>query len=177
MRKVLISTLLILMYSIVTGQIQKDFAYYNSETYRLYTEANWKELIPIAKEGIAYGHDFYYLRMRLGIAYFEQEKYTEAKKQFEIALEFDEGSSDAKSYSYYCLLYLGRKKEAIKYYNVLNEKPKVINALYFESGVKLSDNKASVRNSEYIFLGLNHNFGKNVSLFHGYQRLGADFAT
>jgi len=177
MRKTLISTIFILMYNIVVGQIQKDFAYYNSETYRLYTEANWKELIPIAKEGIANGHDFYYMRMRLGIAYFEQEKYTDAKKQFEKALEFDAGSLDAKSYSYYCLSYLGRKKEAIKYYNVHNEKSKFISALYFEPGIKLSDNKASVRNSEYIFLGLNHNFGKNVSLFHGYQRLGSDFAT
>ena len=177
MRKTLTSTIFILVYNIAVGQIQKGFAYYNSETYRLYTEANWEELIPIAKEGIANDHDFYYLRMRLGISYFEQEKYTEAKKQFEKALGFDAGNPEAKSYSYYCLLYLGRKKEAIKYYNVLNEKSKFISSLYFEPGVKISDNKASVRNSKYFFLGLNHDLGKNASLFHGYQRLAADFST
>lgn len=159
------------------GQSQKDFAYYNKETYRLYEEANWTELIPLAQEAISNGHDFYYMRMRLGIAYYQLEQYTQAKKHFEKALEFDEGSIDAKSYLYYCYLYLGRKKEALKYYDVFDEKSKFIGSLYAEPGIKISDNKASVRNSNYFFLGLNHNLGKNVSLFHGYQRLGADFAT
>jgi tetratricopeptide (TPR) repeat protein len=176
MYKALISTIFILIYHIALGQMQKDFAYYNSETYRLYEEANWKELIPMANESIANGHDFYYMRMRLGIAYFQQEKYVQAKTNFEKSLEFDEGSIDAKSYLYYCLLHLGRKKEAAKFYSVDNEKPKFISSIYFEPGIKISDNKASVRNSKYFFLGLNHDIGKNVSLFHGYQRLAADFA-
>lgn len=177
MRKALTTFLFIFSTSIVFGQIQKDFAYYNNESYRLYSESNWDELIPLAKEGINHGHDFYYMRMRLGIAYFEQKKYTQAKKQFDKALEFDSGSADAKSYAYYCLLYLGRKKEAIKYFDVFNEKSKFFNSLYFEPGIKISNNNASVRNSTFFFLGLNHDLGKNISLFHGYQRLKADFVT
>ncbi len=152
MRKTLITLLCILISGIVIGQIQKDFAYYNNETYRLYTEANWNELIPIAKESIENGHDFYYMRMRLGIAYFEKKNYTQAIKQFKKALKFDEGSADAKSYAYNCLLYLGREKEAIKYYNANNAKSSFFNSIYVEPGIKLSDNKASVRNSKYFFL-------------------------
>ena len=75
MRKRLITLLCVLMSGIAIGQTQKDFAYYNNETNRLYTEANWHELIPIAKESIENGHDFYYMRMRLGIAYFEKKNY------------------------------------------------------------------------------------------------------
>lgn len=177
MRKALILFLCISLSNIVFGQIKEDFAYFNSETYRLYNEANWDELIPLAKESLENGHDFYYMRMRLGIAYFEKRKYVQANKQFKKALEFDGGSADAKSYSYYCLLYLGREKEAIKYHNVFNEKSKFFNSLYFEPGIKISDNNASVRNSTFFFLGLNHDLGKNISLFHGYQRLKADFVT
>lgn len=176
MHKTLITFFCILMGGFVIGQTQKDFAYYNNETYRLYSEARWDELIPLALESIEIGHDFYYIRMRLGIAYFENANYTKALVHFNKALNFDKGSTDAKSYSYSCLLYLGREKEAIKYFGVSGTKPKFFHSLYFEPGTKLSDNKASVRNSRYIFLGLNHDLGKTVTLFHGYQRLGADFA-
>ena len=177
MRKALIMVLFILPTGFAFGQVQKDFTFYNNETYKLYTEAKWNALIPLAKESIKQGHDFYFMRMRLGIAYYEKKNYTLALRQFKKALEFDEGSSDAISYSYYCLHYLGREKEAIKYFNVLDKKSQFFNSIYLEPGIKISNNKASVRNSKYFFVGMNHDIGKNIALFHGYQRLGADFAT
>lgn len=48
--------------------------------------------------------------------------------------------------------------------------------MYFEPGIKLSDNKTSTRNTYYMFLGLNHELGNRISLFHGYQRLRSDFS-
>lgn len=142
----------------------------------MYTEARWKELIPLAKEGIEMGHDFYYIRMRLGIAYFEGKNYTKAIKHFKNALEFDQGSTDAWNYLNLCYQYLGREKEAIKYYNVTKEKSKFFNSFYFEPGIKITDNSTSTRDVRYFFLGLNHNLGRSVSLFHGYQHLASDFA-
>jgi len=168
---------LLIMSTSVYGQIEHDFVYYNNETYKLYTEKNWKDLIPLAKEGIEKGHDFYYMRMRLGIAYYELGKYIPAKKQFEKALDFYPSSPDVKSYLHNSYLYLGRNQEARAFYNISDEKPKFIRSIYFEPGMKLSNERSSTRNMKYIFLGLNHEFGHRVSLFHGYQRLGADFVT
>ena len=158
------------------AQEQRDFSYYNNETYQLYLDANWDSLIQLAKESIAAGHDFYYLRVRIGIAYFEQKKYIQAIRHFEKALEFTPGSLDVKSYLYYSYLYLGRAKEANKYYGSVDDSVKFFSAAFFESGIKLSDNKANTRNTRFAFVGLGHDFGKSVSLFHGYQRLTADFA-
>lgn len=163
--------------SSVFGQTDHDFVYYNNETYKLYIEKNWNDLIPLAKEGIENGHDFYYMRMRLGIAYYELGKYIPAKKQFEKALDFYPISPDAKSYLYYCYLFLGRGQEGRAFYNINEENPKFFRSVYFEPGIKISDNQSRTRNMRYFFLGLNHEFGNRVSLFHGYQRLGADFVT
>lgn len=163
--------------SSANGQVENDFVYYNNESYKLYTNARWKELIPLAKESIETGHDFYYMRMRLGIAYYEVGKYIQAKRQFEKALDFYPSSVDAKNYLHYCYLYLGRNQEARAFYNINDEKPKFVRSLYFEPGIKLSDGTSSTRDVRYFFVGLNHELGHRISFFHGYQRLGADFVT
>ncbi len=177
MYKILKILPLILAFNIALGQGEKNFAYYNNETYKLYSEARWQELIPLAKESIQNGFDFYYMRMRLGIAYFEQGHYSPAKKQFEKALKFDPESPDPQSYLYYCNQYLGRQQEAMTYYDINHEKSKFIQSIYFEPGFKFTDNTTQTRDLRYVFIGLNHEFGHRFTLFHGYQRLSADFVS
>lgn len=176
MYKIIILVFIILFSNLIQAQEQKDFTFYNNETYLLYQKANWESLIQLGKESLSEGNDFYYMRMRLGIAYYEQQKYIQAIPQFEKALEFTPGSQDAVNYLYYCHIFLGRIKEAKKYYDINEEEGQFISALSFETGIKLSDNKAYTRDTRYAFLGLSHNIGKRISLFHGYQRLAADFA-
>ncbi len=176
MYKIIILVFVISFSNLLQAQEQKDFNFYNKETYRLYQEENWESLVNLGKQGLSAGHDFYYMRMRIGIAYYEQQKYIQAIPQFEKALEFTPGSQEAVNYLYYCYLYLGRIKEAKKYYDINEEDGQFISSLTFESGIKLSDDKAYTRDTRYAFLGLSHNIGKSISLFHGYQRLLADFA-
>ncbi len=176
MYKIIILVFIISFPNLLLAQEQKDFTYYNNETYRLYQEANWESLAKLGKEGLSAGHDFYYMRMRIGIAFYEQQKYIQAIPQFEKALEFTPGSQDAMSYLYYCHIYLGRTNEAKKYYDINEEEGQFISSLAFEPGIKLSDNKAYTRDTRYAFFGLGHNISKSISLFHGYQRLVADFA-
>ncbi len=176
MYKIIMVLAFILLSNFVFAQEQRDFAFYNNETYDLYTAANWSELISIAKESIKKGHDSFYIRMRVGIALYEQKKYTQAIKHFEKGLAYYPENADAKSYLYYCYLFLGRRQTALLYNTDGKENPKFIKSIYFEPGIKLTDNKTSTRDTKYIFIGLNHELGKRVSLFHGYQRLGSNFA-
>lgn len=176
MYKIIIISAFFIITNFAIAQEQRDFAYYNNETYELYMKANWEELIPLAKESLKNGHDSYYIRMRLGIAHYELKKYTQAIRQFKHALELFPESADAKSYMYYSYLFLGRRQEAFLYNTTPDRKFKYFQSMYFEPGIKLSDNKTSTRNTYYMFLGLNHELGNRISLFHGYQRLRSDFS-
>lgn len=176
MHKIIFFLFIISITNVLQAQVQKDFAYYNNETYQLYLDADWESLSELGKESIAYGHDFYYMRIRIGIAYYEQKKYLQAIRHFEKALEFSPGSQEVGEYLYYCYLYLGRANEAKKYYSSEETKAKLFNSTTFEPGIKFSDNRALTRNTKYAFIGLSHELTKIISLFHGYQRLVADFA-
>ncbi len=89
-----------------------SFADIDSETYHLYEEAKWKELINLGQEGLESGIDYYYLRMRLGIAEFNIKHYQSALDHFRKALKFSESDPVALEYLYYSLLWSGRKQEA-----------------------------------------------------------------
>jgi len=159
------------------GQTEKNFAYFNNETYKLYLDKNWDELIVVAKESILEGHDAYYLRMRLGIAYYESGKYIPAITHFKKAIQFDANNPLAKEYLYYCHFHLGRFMEAKKYFNYSGLKNRFFNSIYFEPGIKVTDGNVSTGDIKYVLVGLNHELGPNINLFHGYQRLGADLET
>ncbi len=98
----------------LSSQDKRGFAYYDAITYELYLDSSWKELIKTGKEALKEGLDYYYLRMRLGIASFETEDYSRAQEHFTRALEFNSADEVAKEYLYYTLLYYGRDIEAGK---------------------------------------------------------------
>ena len=45
------------------------------KTFGLYKEQNWSELIFWGKKAISEGNDYFYLRMRLGIAFYKRNNY------------------------------------------------------------------------------------------------------
>lgn len=175
-RLILIVSLLIASTDL-QSQAEKNFSYYNNETYNLYQEQNWEKLIDMGKESIQEGHDFYYLRMRIGISYYSRGKFVPAIRHFKKALNFDDSSYDAKEYLYFCHFYMGRLMEAKKYFNHANLKNQFFKSIYLEPGLKISDGSSATGNIKYIFAGLNHELGANINFFHGYQRLAADFVT
>ncbi|MCU0409034.1 MAG: hypothetical protein MUD02_08815, partial [Bacteroidales bacterium] len=72
---------------VLRAQDNTDFRYHDSLTYKLYTDKNWNELISAAKKALHDGHDYYYLRMRIGIAYYEKKQYASAATHFRKAGE------------------------------------------------------------------------------------------
>ncbi len=87
-------------------------SYVDSVSYVYLLNGNIKDLISISQQAFDVGIDFYFLRYRLGISYFNQKKYLLAIKHFSKALEYYPGDFYTKEYLFYCNLYLNNLDEA-----------------------------------------------------------------
>ena len=90
----------------------ENFRSVDKSTYLQYTQKNWDSLIQIGNHAVKSGIDYFYLRQRLGIAYYNKENYLKAAQQFEKALKFNSSDATAQEYLYYCYIYSNQKKEA-----------------------------------------------------------------
>lgn len=96
----------------VISQQGNEFTGKDKTTYDLYLDGSWKELIRFGEEAIREGADYYYLRMRLGIAAYELKDYSRAIRHFSKALEFNSSDNNALEYLYFSYLFYGREMEA-----------------------------------------------------------------
>lgn len=96
----------------VRAQEGADFNRVNTETYRLYLEQEWDSLTDMGNEALKQGLDYYYLRLRLGIAFHNTKNYRKAASHFSKALEFNRGDPVALEYLYYSLLFSGQDEAA-----------------------------------------------------------------
>jgi hypothetical protein len=90
----------------------QDFLSLDKETYNLYMEKKWDDLIRAGKLGLKQDIDYYYLRMRMGIAFYEQKNYKASQAHFRKALEFNQGDPVASEYLYYAYLFAGQSQQA-----------------------------------------------------------------
>jgi len=104
--------LLLLMIPGLRAQESMDFNRINNETYRLYMAGEWDSVISMGKIALKQDVDFYYLRMRMGIARYNQQKYRQASAHFKSALEFNHANPVALEFLYYALLYSGQSDRA-----------------------------------------------------------------
>ncbi len=94
------------------SQLSTDFVSLDKATYEFYLKKDWKNLIVYGKWGLKNDIDYYYLRMRLGIAYYEQKQYRKAIVHFLKALEFNPKETSALEYLYYSYLFSGMTMDA-----------------------------------------------------------------
>ena len=149
-----------------------------SVSLKLYNNKNWKELVRYTDIVIDKGFDYYFIRMRAGIANYEMEKYRKAELHFKKALLYNEGDEDATSYLYYCLIFDEKYEEARwlskSFRETLAKKigtsnsPKLTYA-NIEGAVKLSSNHDSISTANYFEVGLMHYAKNRVSLFHSFS--------
>ncbi len=92
-----------------------DFVTLDKETYRYYQEGKWDSLILLGNEGLSQGFDYFYLRYRMGIAYYTLENYSKAEKHFQKAHEFNQSDETLLSYLYYTNAFLNRENQAAYY--------------------------------------------------------------
>lgn len=158
------------------------------KTYQLYIDKNWNELIHYGTNAIKQGFDYYYIRLRVGIAYYEKKNYNQAETHFKKALYFNSDEELVLEYLYYCYFFTGKTEDARllskKFSSDLlsktnTTKRSALDFLLLESGTKLSDSSSYYNSSTktssnyfnapfYLQLGAAHYIQKRVSLFHGF---------
>ena len=89
-----------------------DFPTADMLTYRYYQEKKWDSVIMIGKQALRQDIDFYYLRVRLGIAYFEKQEYLPAATHLKKARQYNSEDPVIANYLYYAYLYSNREEEA-----------------------------------------------------------------
>ena len=113
MLRVIISIWLLVFVSLgITAQKPADFNTTNRETYRFYMEQKWDSLIDMGKEALRADIDYYYLRMRMGIAWYSKKNYRKATRCFKAALNHNHGDPVALEYLYFSRLYSGQYEQA-----------------------------------------------------------------
>jgi len=175
-----------------------DFKTVDFKTYGYYMNQNWDSLIFLGNKALDNNIDYYYLRIRIGVAYFEKHKYQKAIIHFEHALKFNSQSEFAMEYLYYSYIYSGRETEASllskSFSDSLKSKTKlskfkIVSGVYADGGYIISNNEKKNQNIDfdgsenlfgeadlakdkyYFHLGLQHNFGKKLSIYHSYNYL------
>lgn len=145
----------ILLFSIKgIAQEKVDYQYIDSVSYGYYLGKNWKELVYVSKTGLKNDIDYYYLRMRTGIAYFEQGNYLKAEKHFKKALHFNNLDQEASDYYFYSNLFSGKKDHAKYVYHKYNQKteklpealPKPTSSILISSAYLMNTNKQALNN-------------------------------
>ncbi|RLD49863.1 MAG: hypothetical protein DRI97_17595, partial [Bacteroidetes bacterium] len=88
MYRIIISIWLLGVVSLgIKAQEPADFNTINRKTYQLYLSQKWDSVIIMGKQALKQEMDFYYLRMRIGIAYYSKKHYRTAARHFSAALE------------------------------------------------------------------------------------------
>lgn len=106
------AVLFMLLLSRAGAQEVPDFHNVNTETYRLYLARQWDSLLVMGKDALKADMDYYYLRMRMGIALYNKKKYRQAIAHFERALRLNQGDQAALELLYYCRLLSGQGEAA-----------------------------------------------------------------
>ena len=89
-----------------------DFTTVDMLTYRCYMEKKWDSVIVVGKQALRQDIDYYYLRVRLGIAYFEKSDYFPSATHLKKARQFNSGDPYVADYLYRALVYTNRTGEA-----------------------------------------------------------------
>jgi tetratricopeptide (TPR) repeat protein len=147
------------------------------KSYQLYTDKNWSELITYGNTAVKKGYDYFYMRMRIGIAYYEKKNYCAAESHFIKALEFNNGDELALEYLYYSYIFVGRNEDARKLSRTFGkdliakigiDKLSDVNFFMFEGGIKMANSAAhsQITSGSYIKANLTTNYptGNNYVL-------------
>lgn len=143
----LIGLILLLPLANIAQEIAMSFQQADDLTYSQYMAGDWKGLVRSGKDALKAGYDYYYLRARLGVAYFERRNYLMAARHFKAALDFYSSDPLAGEYLYGCYLVMNRPAEVRAVYKQLplslktklaGTLPKCCNA-YLGDGILFSD--------------------------------------
>ncbi len=153
------------------------------KSYNFYLLSQWDSAAYYGNLALTQNTDHYYLRMRMGIAYYFQNNFFLATEHFGKALSFEPASLDAKKYLYHCYIFTNRLNQAgalIKRLNG-NEKPYFpeypsagIQTFFISAGNKISDQKSIKGNQLFFSSGVSHLIKPGLQIHHQLTYLKQD---
>ena len=164
------------------SQNEIDAAEIETKTLEFYTNKNWNSLISLGNEGLKNGNDYFYLRMRIGIAYYEQKNYCLALVHFKKAIDFNATDDLANEYLYYSYTFIGKEEEARKlsatFSSELKEKlglnnSPLIDFITVGGGLKKA-NSSLFKQANFFEFGLKHYIKNKFSLSHALNTFSQD---
>ena len=123
-RKLILIFFVFLIAGKTYGQDTLSYPVIDQLTYKYYTAKKWDDIIKLGKKSHRKKIDFYYLGVRMGIAYFEKSKYLKAIKYLERAYETDKKNTVVQEYLYWAYINSFLYNEANHLYEKLDSKVK-----------------------------------------------------
>lgn len=169
----------------------------DSTTYALFLKKDWKPIIELGKKSRAEGIDFYYLKVRMGIAYFKENKMFSAIQLLEEAYALDSYNAVVQDYLYWAYRYSGLEMESRLFYTKMSKEIKAKIKLDLPIVSDISFKVLTTNNSNYDKLlqpknntqtdyisvipknyqmysvGLSHPISKRLNLFHQFTMMPA----
>jgi len=185
------------------AQQAPDMHFVDSITLELYNRQQWDELIVEGTKAFKNGIDYYYLRMRVGIARYETKNFRKSIPHFKKAFQFNPLSKITLEYLYFAYLSGGQpynarlieprlSTEALEKNHI--SRPAIIEEVYVEGGPGFAGNQNIMargkqhgkqnpdtiyneshyyNNIYYGFAGVKIRLHPAISLFQGYGYLSA----
>lgn len=132
--------ILLIVSAETTGQEKLSYKLIDSITYSMYEQGQWANLVKAGNNAIRQGYDYYYMRMRVGIAYYMLERYRIAAVHFEKALTYNK-THVAFNYLLQCYELGGLQYEAAALgkrfpglFKTKDDKPGIIKKVSFFAG-------------------------------------------
>jgi hypothetical protein len=187
--------LLLLVSLSLKAQENINYPVIDRETYSQYLQKDWKGLLKTGKISLKNDIEFYYLDVRMGIAFYELKKYRKAIPYLEKAREQNRSNELVTEYLYYAYLFSGRSNDARKLTKVLSAELKtkigigvnpIINAINIDLRFEnFDDYYAAPSSSElleqdvrtdysYFAFGVEHLIKENSRFFWSYSKIKTD---
>lgn len=127
----------------------------DSKTYNSFTNKDFNTTIQLGNQAIKQGIDYYFLRYRIGVSYFEKTNYEAAIRHLEKAKEFDSKDPVMLEYLYYSYIYTNRKEKATELLAILpddlkaklNHKSPIFESISAEIGTLTTNNFDTFKNA------------------------------
>ncbi len=112
-RKTTVIVLLSIMLSVAAQAQQRlNTQTVDEQTYQLWLKQDWHGLLAVGNDALAVSIDFYYLRYRMGIAWYEKGNYQRAIPHLHKAYTSNPADPLLLEHLYYANLFINRKHEA-----------------------------------------------------------------
>lgn len=155
---------------------QMSYRAIDSTSYAMYLKSDWKGLKDLAEKNTE--HDYHYLNVRFGIAYYYLKVYKTANEYLEKALS-QSTNEVAQEFLYYSYYYQGYLKEAEEAFTKLSDETKkridreslkLNTFIYTEGGFKVSADTSVAKNLSYFGLKYDLNTSRTNSFVGTFSR-------